>query len=102
MREEWHPAGFVDRFGADFLDGLFLNILVVPTAVLVDRLVPKSAAGFLGGDPASVAADLMMAVWFFWNLTYQVGKTGQSWGRRVSGLRVVNADGEPIGFWRAL
>ncbi len=32
-----------------------------------------------------------------------LGRTGQTWGRRITGVRVVrNHTGEPIGFWRAL
>jgi Mce-associated membrane protein len=101
MREEWHPAEFVDRFGAEFLDLLFVNGLVWPTVILVDRL-PKNAAGILGDHPSSVATYVVLLVWFFLNLTYMVGRTGQSLGRKLSGLKVVTADGDPIGFWRAL
>ena len=35
-------------------------------------------------------------------LTYLVGATGQSWGRRIAGIKVVDAEVKPIGFWRAL
>ncbi len=32
-----------------------------------------------------------------------LGRTGQTWGRRITRVRVVaNHTGEPIGFWRAL
>ncbi len=48
------------------------------------------------------AADAVVWAWFLWNLTYLVGRSGQSWGRKVADLKVVNSDGAPIGFWRSL
>ena len=48
------------------------------------------------------SAWFVIWVWFLWNLTYLVGKTGQSWGRKISGLKVLTAEGDPIGFWRSL
>ncbi len=103
MREEWHPAGFVDRFGAECLDVLFLNVLAWPTVLLVDQVIPKNAVGGLGNHLSSAAGNfVVLLVWLFWNLTYMVGRTGQSLGRKLSGLKVVTADGDPIGFWRAL
>lgn len=48
------------------------------------------------------AADIFAWAWVLWNFTYLVGATGQSWGRKVVGLKVVSAEGGPIGFWRSL
>ena len=95
VREEWRYATFSDRFGADLLDGLFAIGIALPVYLLIDK-------PFLGEDAAFGATDVVMIAWLLWNLTYVVGTTGQSWGRRIAGLKVIMRDGEPIGFWRAL
>jgi len=101
MREEWHPAGFWDRWFGDFCDGLIGIAVAGLGYVLIDRALLGTTAGFLDDSTFGVAQILLLA-WFAWNLTYLVGSTGQSWGRKVAGLKVVNSEGEPIGFWRAL
>lgn len=45
---------------------------------------------------------MVFLFWFLFNMTYLVGKTGQSWGRRIWGIRVADRNGQPIGFIRAL
>ena len=68
---------------------------------MIDKALLRTNAGFLD-DASFGAAEVLLFVWFVWNLTYLVGSTGQSWGRKVAGLKVVDGQGEPIGFWRAL
>lgn len=69
---------------------------------LVDRTLLGSPSGLFDENAQFGAADAIAWTWFLWNLTYLVGRTGQSWGRKLIGLRVVGAEGLPIGFWRAL
>ena len=101
MREEWEYAGFADRFGADFIDGIIATLVAVGAYFIVDRWLLGGDTGFLDDD-AFGATEVVLLAWFLWHLTYLVGKTGQSWGRKVAGIRVVNSEGESIGFWRAL
>ena len=101
MREEWHPAGVWDRWFGDFCDGLIGIAVAAVGYFLVDKALLHSERPFLD-DTSFGAAEILLWVWFFWNLTYLVGASGQSWGRKLAGLKVVNAEGEAIGFWRAL
>jgi len=98
MREEWHPAKLVDRLGAAFIDACLAAVVALPTYLLVDRALLGRATGFLD----ATATQVVLLAWFLWDMTYLVGRTGQSWGQRLVGLKVVNVDGEPIGFWSAL
>ena len=98
MREEWQPAGHGDRLGGIFIEGCLAALVVVTAYQLIDRALLGSATAPLDGT----AAQVSVVAWFLWNMTYLVGKTGQSWGRKLLGLKVVNAEGEPIGFWIAL
>src|SRR5207247_656521 len=100
MREEWHPAGFIDRLGADFIDGCFVGVVSLVAYLAVDRAILGSTADFWNFE--SQAMTVAAIAWVLWNWTYLVGTTGQSWGRRIAGLKVVGTDDQPIGFWRAL
>ena len=102
MREEWRYAGFLDRLFGDLCDGAMTTVVALAGYFLIDRLLFGGNAEFLSEDVPFGATDALILVWFLWNLTYLVGTTGQSWGRRVAGLKVVDAEGEPVGFWRAL
>jgi uncharacterized RDD family membrane protein YckC len=54
--------------------------------------------------PATAAqkALIPISVFFFWNLCYRQGKTGQSIGKSVLKFKVVSEQTwEPIGFWRS-
>ncbi len=98
----WELAGFGDRFLGDFVDGGISLLVALPAFLLVDRRVLGPEADFLAQQGPAGAADVVCVAWFLWNLTYLVGTTGQSWGRRVCGIKVVRMDGRPPGFWRAL
>ena len=102
MREEWLYAGFADRFFGDFCDGVIMILIGVPAYFLVDRGLLGRTTEFLADEAPFGATDAVLFAWFLWNLTYLVGSTGQSWGRKIAGLKVVDAEGQPVGFWRAL
>ncbi len=98
----WEHAGFGDRLFGDVCDGVIALLIALPAYFLVDRLMLGQDAGYLDDEGPFGAADAVLWVFFFWNLTYLVGKTGQSWGRKVAGLKVVGREGGAIGFWRSL
>jgi len=100
--ERWEYAGFGDRLFGDICDGVIAVLLALPVYFIVDRLVLGHERGFLDEEHPLGAADVFLWVFFLWNLTYLVGKTGQSWGRKLAGLKVVDGDGDVIGFWRSL
>lgn len=101
VRVEWSYARFGDRLCADVTDGLIAFLMAVPAYFIGARWNLGLETEFLGELRYS-PTDLVLVFWFLFNMTYLVGKTGQSWGRRVWGIKVVDGDGKPIGFIRAL
>jgi uncharacterized RDD family membrane protein YckC len=81
-------AGFWRRFGAYFLDSL---ILAVPVVIIV--LITNQAVGNL--------ASIVVALAYF--SYFEGGPTGQTIGKRVQGIRVIDFKaGGPIGYGRGL
>ena len=85
-------AGPMPRAGAYLID------LLIRLAVLILGGIVLSLAGFaIGGK---VASGLMLLVWFLLDWLYPVffeaGKRGATPGKRMAGLRVVQATGSPI------
>jgi uncharacterized RDD family membrane protein YckC len=58
--------------------------------------------GLLDDGTQYGVSDLVLWLWFLWNMTYLVGKRGQSLGRQFWGLKVADSEGAPVGFVRAL
>ena len=68
--------------------------------VRMKLFVPRCAVGFIGCwrgrayRPRHLGRDLYVR--------QAEGKTGQTWGRKIVGVKVVRvSDGQPPGFWRA-
>ena len=102
ISDEWVFAGFWDRLFADFCDGVIVLVLAFAVYYIVDRSMLDYRGGFFDEHRSLRAADIFAWAWVLWNLTYLVGATGQSWGRKVAGLKVVSTEGGAIGFWRSL
>lgn len=115
-------AGFGNRLGGYLLDGLLYGIaMAVPIIVgvvmivlsfndcyfetrgLNDELIcPDGApsAGLLGGGIAVVVLGFLFVVVIYLRA---LGRTGQTWGRRIVGNKVVRVDnGDVPGIGRAL
>lgn len=113
-------AGFGIRLGGYLLDGLLYGLLI---AVFVIPGVVMGVAAFDGctweadteeilcpagkPDGALIAGGIAIALigWLIVAVIYlrALGRTGQTWGRRIVGIKVIGErDGEPIGFGRAL
>jgi len=84
MREEWRPAGFGDRWFGDLCDAVIGLAIAGLAYLLIDKALLHTRAAFLD-DARFGATHVVLFVWFLWNLTYLVGATGQSWGRRMAG-----------------
>ena len=74
---------------------------------LIDYIAPGMVigviVGILGGfaseDVQGVISSVLGLGWFVYNMVYLGGTTGQSWGRKVAGVRLVSeATGRPIGM----
>ena len=83
-------AGFWRRFAAQLIDGFLYGVAV---AVVVT---------VLGGDDTAVSGLTALVALVYYS--YFEGARGQTPGKRVLGIRVVDAgaaDGRPIGYGRA-
>lgn len=87
-------AGFWRRIAAALIDYLILGVLGVLLGLLFfERLAALGSPGrFIGAAIALV---------YFGVLNSQIGR-GQSLGKRIVGIRVVDADGKAIGLARSL
>jgi len=116
-----HFAGFGARLGALLLDGIFLLVALIPAGVVAGVLLATAptqrysstdaygettlsdgpAIGFILAAVAIVALTALL--FSLWNQVLRQGRTGQTLGKKVSGIRVVGRqDGQPIGSGRAL
>ena len=77
---------------------------------LIDYIAPGMVisviVGILGGFASEEVQGVISSVlglgWFVYNMVYLGGTTGQSWGRKVAGVRLVSeATGRPIGMGMA-
>jgi uncharacterized RDD family membrane protein YckC len=82
------------------LDVLVVLVATIVAAYVLDALVPmnSSVPEAVGWSLSSIAG---LAVWGY-NRWFLTGRTGQTWGRRALGIRLVGADGRPVGAGRAL
>jgi uncharacterized RDD family membrane protein YckC len=113
-------AGFGIRLGGYLLDGLLYGLLamvfVVPAFIIgvaafdgctindaTDELLcpdGKPSAGLLATAIAIGVLGYLIVAFIYLRM---LGSTGQTWGRRIVGIKVVGEmDGQPIGFGRAL
>jgi uncharacterized RDD family membrane protein YckC len=116
-------ASFGTRLGAWLLDGLLYGLLTA--AFLVPAFLVGASAfrdcdwneveenswdlvcppGEPDGGPLAAAIAIAVLGWLFVAFLYvrAMGKTGQTWGARIVGVKVVDErTGAPIGFGRAL
>lgn len=93
------PARLVERLSAASIDLACLGALWAITLYFAGRI---SHAGLIGLRPAwkYVVTDLAFVGAFY--ASYFTGTTGQTLGKILMGLRVVDTAGEPPGYLRAL
>lgn len=111
-------ASWGQRVGAFLLDYLLLLPFILVGSILIgigaastaSSTTYNSATGTYGTSGGfSLLALLGYLIYTFgvlavsiWNRWYTAGKTGQSWGKRVMGLKLVReADGQPLGVGMA-
>lgn len=94
---EFRYAGFWIRFAAAFVDGLIL--WVVETAVRVAVTAAASTSSMQTASFILVGLNFMIqaaySIWFVGN------PGGSTLGMMACGIKVVKADGEPVGYGRA-
>ncbi len=102
---EGSPAGFWVRGAALIVDGLVLGAVLVPFVLFI-MLPTLVAGGMTRPDPAYFMAVFggyaVVALAVQWGYTvWMHGKWGQTLGKMATGVKVVKANSEPIGYGRA-
>ena len=116
-------ASFGTRLGAWLLDGLLYGLLslvfVIPGIVVIvsafsncewietsedswEAFCPPGEpnGGPIAGGIILILIGILLTVFLY---VRAMGKTGQTWGAKIVGVRVIDErTGAPIGFWRAL
>ena len=112
----YHPAGFWRRVFAGLFDGLL--VATVAVALLLEMIAAVSLAerfGWIALDALAIEEWLLLSIplGFTWGLLAVIvfpmayfiiceGACGQTLGKRLFSLVVVSAEGQPIGYGRAL
>jgi len=100
---EYRYALFIHRLLADQWDALFAFVIALPFWLLFDKWLRNLSFDDFVGDSSTLSiSKLVLVAVGFYNMTYLVGKSGQSWGRKAGHIKVIDYAGNPIGFWKAL
>ncbi|WP_332309340.1 RDD family protein [Pseudomarimonas arenosa] len=84
-----HPAGVMSRAVAWAIDFVVrLSALMIGSMVL----------GFLGKTGAGLTLILLFLIYWLYPILFEVLRNGQTIGKRAMGLRVVHANGTPVGW----
>jgi uncharacterized RDD family membrane protein YckC len=83
-------ASWGRRVWASTLDAIFNILLLIPVAILF---------GLVRSDLSNFSGLLLSLVYFTLG---HGGASGQTWGKKLAGIRVVHESGAPIGYVRAL
>ncbi|MGC8560859.1 MAG: RDD family protein, partial [Phycisphaerae bacterium] len=89
----WVAATIGRRFGAFCLDWAPLLIIVLTWLVLA-----YAGHNFIFFCTITFALFLLVVAYF----GFQIGRTGQTWGKKVVGIKVITRKGEPLGVPRGL
>jgi uncharacterized RDD family membrane protein YckC len=99
---ELNYAGFWIRFGAKLVDGLILGLPFGVIFLLV--MLPQIRSGTPSPERFSLLPMMVQLVFIFIQMAYQIfflGKYGATPGKMLCRLKVVTAEGGPIGYGRA-
>jgi hypothetical protein len=92
-------ASWLNRVASYLIDGL---IPAIPAGLA--QLFYVGHNGSIGGGRVAGATILYVVSFLLWlyNRVFRAGRTGQSWGKTVTGSRLIGREtGVPIGAWRA-
>lgn len=95
-------AGFWRRFGAAIIDGILLGIVTSIIGAIFGDTAFKFEDGTLSFGASGIAALLDLAVGIAYAVYLEGSPSGQTVGKKVLGIRVVDAQtGQQIGYGRA-
>lgn len=99
LRPVERPARIVERVGAAAVDAALLAVLFGVVVYFASRAAQVAVPRLLPSWPFLAGYLVFLGLAY---AAYFTGTTGQTLGKIVSGLRVVDAAGHPPGFLRAL
>jgi uncharacterized RDD family membrane protein YckC len=104
---EFKFASFGDRFAAEFIDCVLVVLITLPfVGLYVFVYYGLIEFNYAQNDSFMFKCNIIIKgisiIVFIYNMTYLVGKYGQSWGRKNENIKVVDYTGNPIGFFKAL
>ncbi len=103
---QFHYAGFWIRFAAKFIDGILMQIVLIPVQMLLQGSIglsggssPDAMQSFaLAGLFVSLAISIIVPLLYN---GFMIGKYGATLGKMACGLKVVMPDGSPVSTGRA-
>ena len=90
-------AGLGSRTIAGLID-LLLKALVIAALAVALGFALRGAAGLSGDVAAAILAPLSFIAYIGYDVLFETRGGGRTPGKRLAGLRVVRAGGQPIGF----
>jgi uncharacterized RDD family membrane protein YckC len=92
-------AGWPIRVGAYILDYLIISVPWI-AGIILSLIIDGDSESLGPGGGASMGVGLLLTVSLWvWSRVVQQGRTGQSFGKKLTGLRIVNAQtGQLIGM----
>ncbi|CTP82832.1 RDD family protein [Xanthomonas graminis] len=98
-------AGRGERLGASLIDGVIWLLIFLPLAALTGYF-GKVMAAARGGEAMSLLAMAgyvaLAFVVFVLVQGYPLARTGQTWGKKLLSIRIVDPHGEPPPLWRPI
>ncbi len=96
-------AGFWIRFAARLIDGILLQLVLVPLRLILGLSAMGGSAAASAGSDAALQLGLMTIMLsllsFVLSACYEIfmtGARGATLGKMILGLKVVRADGAPV------
>jgi uncharacterized RDD family membrane protein YckC len=97
-----HYAGIVTRITAFVIDVLISTVTYLLLLVLIRLGVEYVSSHTITWADHRIVTLVGFAVWEILYFAYPWSASGRSLGMAIVGLRVVRADGSPVGFGRAV
>lgn len=93
----FQQAGIGSRFYAALIDTVLLTLIAL-VGYYVNRRFISELGDIVGNWLGALGGILVFALFWGYYMVFEVTTNGQSFGKRVLGLRVIKEGGYPIGF----
>ena len=93
-------AGFWLRVAASLVDGFIVNLIFAILGISYFWFFAKNNPS-LSNSTQTVMGILYFVIWIFY-FPFMESRGGTTFGKKIVGIKVLNANGEPVGFLRSL